>query len=185
MADQDDGTATDLGDVFRRVSAELTAFYDELEKGSPRAAAVLAVTALEDALEDLLRTKFPEATDAEWKHIAGPGSTPFGSMKAKRNVAKAFGFFGPKTGTAIQRIAQVRNKFAHRKDVRDFDHPDVLKICRDLSDNPIYRYTLNESALPSDVRWLFLHVVKDLTDRLNDIRWSILELSDKEPAPLP
>ena len=170
---------------LERVFDEVTAYFDELEGESPRAAAILAVAGLEDELEALLRSKFPETTsNANWKRIAGPGPTPFGTIKAKTEVAEAFGCYGPKTRKTIERIATVRNKFAHRTNIRDFDHPDVLKLCKELADNPVYPHAYIENPPAKDVRYNFINTVKDLTDRLAEIRSYFPELDAKPPRPL-
>lgn len=167
------------------IIGEVVAYFDELDGESPRAAAILAVAALEDELDALLRSKFPPSTsNTRWKLIAGP-EKPFGSLEAKRNVAEVFGFFGPKTNAAIKCIATVRNKFAHRTNVRDFDHPQVLEQCRELSDNPVFPYTLISSPEASDIRWHYINTVKELTDRLCEIRYYVSELDENAPEPLP
>ena len=160
-----------LGNVFKEAYKEITAYYDELEGQSSRAAAILAFAALEDALEELLRSRFPpDLSNKKWKRVAGPGPTPFGTFKAKVYVAEAFGFFGPKTRNALELIAQVRNKFAHKRRARDFDHPDVLRACRELADNPVFAYALIDEPPAVDVRWNYMETVKDLTEKLIELR---------------
>lgn len=100
------------------------AYYGELSGESARAAAILLASELEDQLEKLIRRQFPAAMDDEklWKRLAGSGSTPFGSAKAKADVAQAFDFYGARTRKVIDTIFVIRNKFAHLKGARDFDH---------------------------------------------------------------
>jgi len=170
------GVEPTLREELNRVIAEVRSYYDELEGESPRAAAVLAVAALEDELDALLRSKFPrETSDKKWGKIAGPAS-PLGSLKAKADFAEIFGFFGSETRLLIDRVGTVRNKFAHRPHVRDFDDPTVLKICREIADNPVYRHHYVANPNAKDVRWNYLTTVKELTSRLASARTHIPEL---------
>jgi len=182
----------DLSDELSGVLDELTAYYDELEGESPRAAAILAVASMEDELDLLLRSKFPDTTsNTAWKSISGSGPKPFGSLKAKTDVAKVFGFFGAKTQTMIERIATVRNKFAHRTHIREFDHPDVLAVCRELSANPVFPHVYPDNPRAQDIRRNYIDTVKALTARLTEIRLtSKLYIDGTEqphapPLPLP
>ena len=182
MTNDDDALSEELG----RIYDEIKAYFDELVGESPRAAAILAVASLEDELDALLRSKFPHTiSNPTWKRIAGPGPTPFGNLKAKTDVAEAFGFFGPQTRATINRIASVRNKFAHRTSIRDFDHPDVLAICRELADNPVFPHTYIANPQARDIRWHFINTVKALTNHLANIRGLIPELDGDPPKPLP
>lgn len=176
----------DLEPELRAVIEERIAFYAELEGQSPRAAVILAVASLEDQIMALIRTKFPEDVDEElWRAIAGSGHSPLGSMKAKADFAQAFGFFGQKTRKTIDRIASMRNRFAHRTGVRDFDHPDIVKRCKAMEANPIFPQKILSGASAADLRWFFTQVVRALEERLEDIRWHIPEIDVKGPDPLP
>jgi hypothetical protein len=177
---------SEIREALRIAFDEITAYYDELNGESPRAAAILAVSALEDELDAIIRSQFPRSTsNTKWKLVAGPGPTPFGTTKAKTDVAHVFGFFGSETRTTIQLSARVRNKFAHRTNIRDFSHPDVLCLCRKLADNPVLKYSLIDNPSPEDVRWNFINLVKELTERLAGTREYIPELDDTPPKPLP
>ena len=88
----DDTYDEELSNDLRQAVAEVTAYYQELDGESPRAAAVLAVSSLHDELEKLVRTKFPKASHKTWERIAGPGFTPLGSFKALNCIANAFDF---------------------------------------------------------------------------------------------
>jgi hypothetical protein len=180
------GTDDEFYDALRKEAAEQKAFYDELAGESPRAAVILAVASLEDELERLIRSKFPgETSRTLWKKIAGPGFTPLGSLSAKADIAQAFGFYGPKTRSIIQDIAVVRNKFAHNSAVRHFDHPSVFKSCKKLDRNPIFPDgTVSDISPPEHVRWVYVHTVQILEERMEAIRMYIPELGDPEPDPL-
>jgi hypothetical protein len=174
-----------LEDVLKAV-VENNAYYEELEGESPRAAAILAVASLEDELGRLIRSKFPPAlTDKAWKDIAGPGFTPLGSYKARNQVACAFGFYGSQTKATLETISSVRNKFAHRRDVRNFSHPIVLALCNKLSSNPISPFVCTENTHADEVRRGFISLVELLEGRLEKIRQHLPELDGPRSDPLP
>ena len=80
MSDEDEILMAEI----RRIAAEQKAFYEELKGENARAAVILAVSSLEDELERVLRSMFPDdLSDKLWKEIAGPGLKPFGSLKAR------------------------------------------------------------------------------------------------------
>ncbi|ANK79407.1 MAG: hypothetical protein TEF_00340 [Rhizobiales bacterium NRL2] len=151
---------------------DIQAYYGELEGESPRAAAILAATNLEDELEALLRKQFSATVVDEkdndqerskkrklWKRIAGPGPTPLGSAKAKADVLQAFGFYGQETRDTIERISEIRNRFAHERSARDFSDPKIVEICRRLKNNPIQPFVFREFD-PQYLREVFIEVVE-------------------------
>lgn len=182
MSDNDDS----ISEQIRSAATELKEFYDELRGESPRAAAILAVASLEDEIERLVRSRFPEETSNRlWNKIAGPGFTPLGSLKAKADMAQAFGFFGPKTRSTIEGISAIRNKFAHKPGVRNFDHPLVLSQCKKLADNPFFPAAIADNSPATHVRWFYIHTVQILEERLAAIRERVPELDGSSPDPLP
>ena len=184
MTDDDEDA---LREEIRKVAAELKAYYDELEGESPRAAAILAVASLDDELERLIRYKFPpDLDDKLWKKIAGPGFTPLGTLKAKADMAQAFGFYGQKTRKLIGCIATVRNKFGHSREVRSFDHPLIMRECKNLDRNHVFpEGTVTDNSPPTHVRWVYIQTVRILEERLAAIREYVPELDGTAPEPLP
>ena len=151
---------------------EIQAYYGELEGESPRAAAILAATSLEDELEALVRRQFPAViidegdNDQErrkkgklWGRISGPGHKPLGSAKAKADILQAFGLYGQETRDMLEYIFRVRNRFAHEQSARDFSDPSIVETCRRLKDNPIQPFVFREFD-PQYLREAFIEVVE-------------------------
>lgn len=175
-----------LKDEIRSAINDLNSYYNELAGESPRAAAILAVASLEDELERLLASKFPPDISSNlWKDIAGPGFTPLGSFKARVDICHAFGFFGPHTRSALMSIASIRNKFAHRTDVRDFDQPLIVEECQRFNQNSEYTIECKTANPSIDIRQGFIRAVELYEERLAAIRSFHPELQDRPPAPLP
>jgi hypothetical protein len=182
MQDDDEVTLEDI----RAAANEINSYFNELAAESARAAAILAVASLEDELERLLASKFPSGVSRTlWKQIAGPGLTPLGSFKARVDVCHAFGFFGPHTRSALMSIASVRNKFAHRTDVRTFDHEIIVEECRKLNQNSRHTIDCDTPNPALDVRQGFIRAVELYEEDLAEVRSYHPELSARKPDPLP
>ncbi len=181
----DDDLVEDLGKAYEEISA----YFDELEGESARAAAVLAVAALEDQLELLIHSKFPGASQKVWKQIAGPGLTPLGSFKTRNLVAHAFGFYGPQTRATLETLAAIRNKFAHETSVRQFDHELVVREFQKLANNPFSPFAWPVEMTTQQMRETFLEIAYRLEQALLDARKfalsAQLKLGDVEPTSLP
>ena len=165
---------------------EINAYYAELEGESPRAAAILSVSSLEDELESLLLKQFSRTiTPKAWKDIAGPGPTPLGSFKAKNDFGFAFGFYGKKTKSVLHHISAVRNRFAHDTSARDFNSPRIFEECCALAENAISPFVCVSTTSTYEIRLGFISLVEELEKRLAEIRAYIPEIDTHTPVPLP
>jgi len=163
---------------------EIEAYYRELEGESPRAAAVLVVIRLEDELESLIRKQFSRADDDQklWKRLAGPGPTPFGSLKSKIDVGYAFGLYGPKTRKMLERISSIRNKFAHNQTIKDFDHFEIRRHISEMPNDFIFDFKYSDSDDAILLRHNFVQTTQGLANYFSAMRHSILW---EGSAPLP
>jgi hypothetical protein len=93
-------------------------------------AAMLSASLLEYMLRQAITTKFiPLGQDHLNGIFSDAGNGPLGTFSSKTKIAYALGIIGPETRLQIDRIRDVRNHFAHHKDVASFDHPSVSSIC--------------------------------------------------------
>ena len=99
----------------------------------PRAITILPCAYLELHLTTLLKNKMPGLTDADlWNRFFG--NMGFATEIAKKvYLAQAIGVLDSKLAKRISTIAKIRNKFAHRLDVNDFEHPDVAGLVDSLA----------------------------------------------------
>tara|TARA_R100000789_G_C2988283_1_gene145380 strand:- start:303 stop:629 length:327 start_codon:yes stop_codon:yes gene_type:complete len=105
-------------------------------------------------------------------------------IKNRTNLAEAFGAFGPATRVAIERMATIRNKFAHQIYIRSFTHPDVLKHCIKLGENPVYPFSIDDETTAKQVQWHFITTARLLHYRMEMISPQVSGLGDPE-GPLP
>lgn len=174
----------ELREALAKAIADLNAQYAELNGESARAAAILAVAMLDNELSNVIRHHFREDLDKDiWDRIFGPGA-PMGDFKNKTNFIEAIGHFGKQTRITLERIATIRNKFAHLADVRTFTDHRVLQHCATLGKNPVFPYQLRSDAAESDVRSNLLTTVQKLHERLEQVTSHIREL-DPPLTPLP
>jgi len=174
------------GAIYQAIEV-VRANFQELDGESDRAAVILAMASFEDALELFIRSKFRRhLSDRIWKDIAGPGHTPMGTLKAKNDIAHAFVFYGSKTHKLIGTLGKIRNKFAHKTDVRSFSRPEILKHCNELNGNPINSKVKIESGTKSiNIRWAYIETVQALEEWIATVRQYTPELGDIPPERLP
>jgi DNA-binding MltR family transcriptional regulator len=110
QADRETAEAHDMLHVLSPSLPEL------LVEDSDRAAVLVAVSLIESALTDLLTTHFKlssNATDSECKFLLGTPPAPLGAASLKAKTARALGIIDRTTASAIKKILEIRNKFAH------------------------------------------------------------------------
>ena len=187
--DEKDDKAIDefIGQVYDDIEArnkEIAAFYTELDGESARAAAILIVVQIDEELTKIIARYFPADVDKKvWKQLFGSNG-PIGNLKNKCLMAQALGAFGQETKKTIEKMGEIRNKFAHVSNVRSFKHPEVLKLCIDLKDNPIFPYGLIDTASEREIRTSLIVTARCLHQRLEMIAPRVSGLGDPK-GPLP
>jgi hypothetical protein len=87
-------------------------FMTEFSKETPRAAVILSVAMLEQALETLLKIKLVPISTTEDKLFDGPYA-PIASFSAKIDLAYRIGLISLNLCRDLHLIRQIRNDFAH------------------------------------------------------------------------
>lgn len=121
-------------DHGKAIGSDLLRVLNGMRKSEdPRAITILPCAYLELHLTTLLKKKLPGLENAElWERFFG--NMGFATEIAKKvYIAQATGALEPKLAKRIATIAKIRNKFAHRLDVADFDHPDVARLVDSLA----------------------------------------------------
>lgn len=160
MTDGDDGLRQALAAAYERIDA----YYSELGGESPRAAAILAASRLEDEITALLRQQFPAARDSNslWGKLSGPGRPP-SDAASKADALQAFDFYGKDTRKAIELVFRIRNRFAHSVEVRDFGHDSIRSICKELSRCDISELQYRRTMTKDQVRQFYVAIVDSIT----------------------
>jgi hypothetical protein len=95
--------------------SELQPMIDEMLTGdSDRAAVILAVSRMEDELEQNLRSKMRRLNSDENAALFS-GDAPLATLSAKIRMAYALSAIGPKTRDDINALREIRNAAAHAR----------------------------------------------------------------------
>ena len=105
---------------------------DYLKKVEDRAAAIIANTQVEDALEDAIASKLVPLNATEYSDLF-TGAQPLASFGAKTKFAFALGIIGKQTRSELDTIRWIRNAFAHSRKPLWFDTKEVAAACERLT----------------------------------------------------
>src|ERR1019366_4248750 len=109
-------------------SSDLAKAIQELESDTPRAAAILAATLLEDILLlSLLSAMRPLSQEEEDRLFVG--LAPLSSFSAKIQLGYAIKIYGSKTRHDLDTIREIRNAFAHVVTSISFDTTEISDRC--------------------------------------------------------
>jgi hypothetical protein len=105
------------------------AVLEELETGSPRAAAIVAASFVETHLEHLIFSRMVD--DSKLKTLMFGPNGALGTFSAKINLGYLTGIYSKNAWKELDTIRSVRNDFAHRLDI-SFDNGSVRDRCTNL-----------------------------------------------------
>ena len=113
----------------RRVHTDeqITVFLTELESQTDRGAALIAAAVLDEILESFITARLLDVGRDHHDALFGRGK-PLDSFSAKIELGYQLGLYTNAARTQLEMIREVRNKFAHRIEPLQFDHPTITKI---------------------------------------------------------
>jgi len=98
-------------------------FIEEIEKESERAQAIIGHAYVEDLLKELLKKRLIEFNDDLAESI------PF---KHLINLCYITGIITKAEKKDIRLLADIRNKFAHKRKIKNFNAANIPNLCKDL-----------------------------------------------------
>ena len=101
------------------------AFLDDFQKESDRAAAVLAVSYLDDLLKQLLLHSFKNKEDELFD-----GMRPLSTFSAKITMSYAYGLIDKNLKDDMNNIRRIRNEFAHEFKNLSFKKEKIKNRCQ-------------------------------------------------------
>ncbi|WP_292602450.1 MltR family transcriptional regulator [Mesorhizobium sp.] len=120
-----------LGEGNARMLPEI---FLQMENDSDRAVGIVAASAVEQRLEDLLRSRFPQTKLALMlANEKFRSSAPLGSFSAKIDLAYLFGHISEEAQHDLYVMKEIRNRFAHRMSIDSFEHAEIKSRCQNLS----------------------------------------------------
>jgi DNA-binding MltR family transcriptional regulator len=132
--------------------AEMNAFLTELQGETDRAAAVLGPALLDDLLRQLLSANMASPNVAQ--KLLAP-NRPLGTFSARILAAEAFGLINALEAKDLNRLREIRNKFAHQLHGLCFADQSIRDSCTNFHSVGI-TFTQNPelfAAFPNEPRF--------------------------------
>lgn len=135
--------------------AELQVLHEQMQHQNDRVAAIACAAWLDDMLGAAISTKFIRLGEDWKKSIFDSQGAPLSTMSGKIRIGYALGVFGPKTRADLDKIREVRNKFAHSSGALSFNDPALSVKCMALytsrmSHPRVSGVALGDAATPKD-----------------------------------
>src|SRR5215472_17936718 len=106
------------------------AALEEAFGAHPRAAAIVGVTFVEDALRWAIGAYLrPDLTPEEDEALFDREGAPLSTFHSKVIMGYSLGLFGPVTRDDLMCLKRIRNAFAHSPRSITFDTPEIVKEC--------------------------------------------------------
>ena len=122
-------------EAYDRHKVQTNAIY-QAQVEADRSVALVRTSVVEEHLRLAIERHFPGlATDPKViDRIFDPMKNgPLSTFTARVDVAFALGIVGKGALTALKKIAEIRNLFAHRLEINAFDHPEIVKLVGKLT----------------------------------------------------
>jgi hypothetical protein len=121
-----------LGELDGRVFYDV---IDEIKTGSPRATAIVAGAFVEDHLTRVIRWRLVQKPVSKDKNPADdmfrPGG-PVGDFSNKIDLAYVLACITKEAWKELDTIRRIRNAFAHKMEISDFDAAGIADRCANL-----------------------------------------------------
>jgi DNA-binding MltR family transcriptional regulator len=185
---------------------DVTPILQELDKQTDRGVAIIAGSFLDKLLALVIERRLLPLDDDKMpsnqrKALFGR-MAPLSTFSAKIKIGFAIGLYNVVAYRQFEMIREVRNKFAHRLEALDFNHPDIAKIVNDPDRHSLIKdgcSPRSEFMLAFSVLTVMLYSEMELEDlRLpylmqthpnvfaDAVRWAQkLQGSRSEPQPSP
>ena len=112
----------------------------EIEKGSDRAAAIVAAAFVEDHLTTVLKSRFH--CDEKMTPELFQGSGPLAPFSTKIKLAFITGLLSARACKDLQTIRKIRNEFAHKLENLTFETQNIKALAINLTIPDWYNVTL-------------------------------------------
>lgn len=164
---------------------QLKEYFDELYGTSERTSALVAASALDQLLVQLLQTKFIEMGETELNEIFYGPRAVLGGFSERIILCHALGIVSDATKADLDIIRRVRNAFAHRVQSLSFEHHLIKAECLKLkrvdaptlaatSDTARRRYVNCALGIANELSKLLLQELK---------RRNLVKALNQKPAP--
>jgi hypothetical protein len=155
-------------ELLRDTPPKTRDFTKEVIDESDRGVALICTEDLNLKLEELFRSRSPIREKAQVKRIVDPlfdAGGPLSSFSFRTKLAYSFGYIGEPLFAELEKIRQIRNRFAHSSTPLRFDSPSVSPLIQQFRFGRDYQALFLRSdelsegpqtAKKSPERWLFI-----------------------------
>ena len=116
-------------------------FISQMQKESDRGSIIVAVSLLDDILNQLLKAKLAPSLDSR-DELFDTATAPFSTFSAKIDLAYRLGLLRAEARASFHQLRKIRNNFAHALDPKGFDSDstksrvsELLKLNKDIIDS--------------------------------------------------
>lgn len=115
---------------------------DDIADQNDRAAAIVTFAFLDETLTEALQSYLHnyKHKGEDIRQTLFRGAGPLATFSARRRLAYLLGLFGPETYADLERLAQIRNEFAHISSRRTFRSQRIMNLCGGLTTRPVEKY---------------------------------------------
>jgi hypothetical protein len=160
-----DMTAAAARDGAQAIDREITRTYAEIESSTDRGCAIVSAAFIEDRLQRAICRRLLDDSRSI-KKITSPSGALVG-FENKIQFGYLLGVYIADTRDNLLIIGQIRNKFAHRTQVRYFDDPALTKFFEKLTlarrilppEDPLSIMVVDALTPQSTRRQIFMHVI--------------------------
>jgi DNA-binding MltR family transcriptional regulator len=156
------------------LSAEESEAVHDLYQSSDRAVAIIAATLVEARIKTALLERFERHEKIEQNMFRSTG--PLGSLSAKIDMILLLNIVSPDAHRDLETMKNIRNRFAHYLDIKDFESQRIADWCKNL--RLIERHFVDPKTLASgEANPLGLNLqmaIEDRDEKLKSPRWRYL-----------
>jgi hypothetical protein len=144
----------------------LAELFSELETTDERTAGIVAGSIVENSLAIAIQTRMRALDPGEKKQLFEGSTAPMGTFHTKIMIGYAVGLYSYRVRDDLDRLREIRNKFAHHIFVKSFDHDEVKDLVDALVGPTFLRWAKIEANL-SNRRYCFLETAFHLLARFD------------------
>ena len=115
------------------LTPDFAAIIQEMKLQTDTATAVVLASRVEDWLGEALKTKMRDDLSAKLKERLFQGYGPLSTFSAKIDIAYAFSMVEPAIYNDLRAIKDIRNRFAHSKNVVHFQSAELVPYIQKLT----------------------------------------------------
>jgi DNA-binding MltR family transcriptional regulator len=117
-------------DRYFELNENLIIFHNQFNyEDNDRAIVIVGLAFIEDLLLNILESFFPNNSKTVEKLIGFTGA--LGTVNSKINMIYSLGFIDKVIKQDLEKVVQIRNKFAHKTNM-SFEDVSVEKLCKEL-----------------------------------------------------